>query len=89
MIAPASKMLPETGQALLFDKQRGNHVVASIGDNIEGYLVDWIEDDEVILVAEEDGTEVILAAPMDRKKRGVPPSPSVVAPAAAASTAEP
>jgi PDZ domain len=56
------KLLPETRQVLLFDKTKGSHVVAEVGQDVEGYLVDDIGDDEVTLVA-ANGTEVILAAP--------------------------
>jgi membrane-associated protease RseP (regulator of RpoE activity) len=56
------KLLPETRQVLLFDKTQGTHVVAEVGQDVDGYLVDEISDDDVTLVA-QNGTEVILAAP--------------------------
>jgi len=56
------RMLPETRQVLLFDKTKGTHVVAEVGQDVEGYLVDEIEDDEVTLVS-ETGAEIILTAP--------------------------
>lgn len=56
------KLLPETGQVLLFDKTKGTHVVAEVGQDVDGYVVDEIGDDDVTLVA-QNGTEVILAAP--------------------------
>jgi len=56
------KMLPETHQVLLLDKIKGSHVVAEVGQNIDGYIVDEIDDDEVTLVS-ETGSEVILTAP--------------------------
>jgi membrane-associated protease RseP (regulator of RpoE activity) len=56
------RMLPETHQVLLFDKTKGTHVVAEAGQDVEGYLVDEIEDDEVTLVS-PSGAEVILTAP--------------------------
>ncbi|HUS32095.1 MAG TPA: PDZ domain-containing protein [Kofleriaceae bacterium] len=56
------RMLPETHQVLLFDKTKGTHVVAEVGQDIEGYIVDEIEDDEVTLVS-PTGAEVILTAP--------------------------
>lgn len=62
------KMLPETRQVLLLDKNKGTHVVAEVGQDVEGYLVDDIGDDEVTLVA-ANGTEVILAAPDQRWRR--------------------
>jgi hypothetical protein len=56
------KMLPETGQVLLFDRQHGNHVVAEAGQTLDGYTIDAIDDDEVTLIA-ENGASVILTAP--------------------------
>lgn len=63
------KMLPETRQVLLLDKNKGTHVVAEVGQDVDGYLVDDIGDDEVTLVA-ANGTEVILAAPEPTWRRG-------------------
>jgi len=56
------KLLPETRQVLLFDKTKGSHVVAEVGQDVDGYVVDEISDDDVTLVA-QNGTEVILTAP--------------------------
>lgn len=56
------KTLPETGQVLLFDRNHGTHVVAEVGQALEGYTVDEIDDDEVTLIA-ESGATVILASP--------------------------
>lgn len=56
------RMLPETHQVLLFDKTKGTHVVAEAGQDVEGYLVDEIDGDEVTLIA-PSGAEVILTAP--------------------------
>jgi hypothetical protein len=67
------KMLPETHQVLLFDRSRGTHVLAETGQDVGGYLVEEIDDDEVTLVT-QNGAEVILQAPEtswrkhDRKK---------------------
>jgi membrane-associated protease RseP (regulator of RpoE activity) len=55
-------MLPETHQVLLLHKNRGTHVVAEVGQEVEGFIVDEINDDEVTLIA-PSGVEVILAAP--------------------------
>lgn len=79
-------MLPESHQALLFDKHRGTHVLAAVGSTIEGYRVDAIEDDTVTLLGE--GQRVVLAAPDSRwRRRGADretprprPVPAVVAP---------
>ena len=61
------RILPDTHQALLFDKTKGTHVLADIGKTIDGFLVDDIDDDEVTLTA-EGGTQIVLAAP-DRSWR--------------------
>jgi len=62
------RMLPETRQVLLYDKNRGTHVVAEVGQDIEGYVVDEIADDEVTLVA-GNGAEIILTAPEESSWR--------------------
>ncbi len=56
------KLLPESHQALLFDKNRGTHVLAEVGGTIDGYKVEDIDDDEVTLSG-ENGKEIVLAAP--------------------------
>ncbi len=56
------RMLPETHQVLLYDRNRGTHVAAEVGQEIDGYIVDEIDGDEVTLVA-PSGAEVILTAP--------------------------
>lgn len=56
------RLLPETRQVLLFDRNRGTHVVAEVGQDVEGYRVDEIADDEVTLIA-GNGAEIILTAP--------------------------
>lgn len=55
------RILPESNQALLFDKNRGTHVLAEVGSTIDGYTVDAIEEDEVTLSA--SGKELVLSAP--------------------------
>jgi membrane-associated protease RseP (regulator of RpoE activity) len=55
------RTLPDSHQALLFDKSRNTHVLADVGATIDGYLVEDIDDDEVTLSA--NGTQVVLAAP--------------------------
>jgi len=57
------KILPESRQVLLFDKTQGNHVVAEVGQNVEGFVVDDIDDDEVTVSNAETGIQAILAAP--------------------------
>src|SRR5260221_6028858 len=56
------RMLPESHQAVLFDKNKGTHVLAEVGKTIGGYKVEDIDDDEVTL-ATEAGTQIVLAAP--------------------------
>ena len=56
------RMLPDTRQALLFDRTKGTHVVVEAGQAVEGYLVDSIDEDEVTLLS-DSGTTVVLAAP--------------------------
>jgi membrane-associated protease RseP (regulator of RpoE activity) len=56
------RMLPESHQALLFDKNRGTHVLAEVGQTVDGYTVDDIDDDEVTLLSPA-GKEIVLAAP--------------------------
>ena len=56
------RMLAETHQVLLLDRSRGTHVVAEVGQDVDGYIVDEIADDEVTLIS-PSGAEVILTAP--------------------------
>lgn len=58
------RILPESNQALLFDKNRGTHVLAEVGSTIAGYTVDTIDEDAVTLSA--NGKELVLAAPAAR-----------------------
>lgn len=55
------RILPESNQALLFDKNRGTHVLAEVGSTIAGYTVDAIDEDEVTLSS--GGRELVLSAP--------------------------
>lgn len=71
VVAPKTKtglrvvrILPESNQALLFDKNRGTHVLAEVGSTIAGYTVDAIDEDEVTLSA--NGKELVLSAPASR-----------------------
>lgn len=85
------KMLPDTQQALLFDKSQDTHIVADSGATIAGFLIDSIDEDTVTLIA-EDGTEIVLAAPPKKKKapKGSEPAPTVAATApAGAAPADP
>jgi type II secretory pathway component PulC len=53
--------MPESKQALLFDRERSTHVLAEVGGEVDGYTVDAIIDDEVML--SRNGTQVVLVAP--------------------------
>src|SRR5262249_41111136 len=55
------RVMPESQQALLFDRNRGTHVLAEVGGTAEGYRVDAIGDDDVPL--SRAGGQVVLAAP--------------------------
>ncbi|MBV8761957.1 MAG: PDZ domain-containing protein [Deltaproteobacteria bacterium] len=91
------RMLPETKQALLFDRTKGTHVVVESGQAVEGYLVDSIDDDEVTLLS-DSGATVVLAAPDPawRHRRdgestadaGKPAAKPAAKPATAATTAK-
>jgi membrane-associated protease RseP (regulator of RpoE activity) len=56
------RVMPDTHQALLYDKTAGTHVLVEQGKSIDGYLVEDIDEDEVTLVG-DTGTEIVLAAP--------------------------
>ncbi len=87
-------MLAETHQVLLLDKNRGTHVVAEVGQEVDGYIVDEITDDEVTLIA-PSGAEVILAAPdmtwrrRVAERKAAAAKKGVAAPAAAIVTTAP
>jgi hypothetical protein len=56
------RILPETNQALLFDRSSGGtHLLVTVGDKIGIYTVEAIEDDEVTLSG--NGQQIVLAAP--------------------------
>jgi len=56
------RVLPDTDQALFFDRNTNKAVLAEVGEKVEGFEVRDIDDDEVTLAA-ADGTTVLLAAP--------------------------
>jgi membrane-associated protease RseP (regulator of RpoE activity) len=56
------RVMPETHQALLYDKTAGTHVLVELGKTLDGYIVQDIDEDEVTLQA-DGGTEIVLAAP--------------------------
>jgi hypothetical protein len=55
------RVMPESRQALLFDRKRATHVLAEVGATLDGYTVEDIDGDEVTLRFE--GTRIVLAAP--------------------------
>ena len=55
------RVMPESKQALLFDRERSTHVLAEVGGEVEGYTVDAIFEDEVTL--SRSGTQIVLVAP--------------------------
>lgn len=61
------RILAESNQALLFDKNRGTHVLAEVGSAVGGFRVEAIDEDEVTLVG--NGKELVLAAPAGREHR--------------------
>jgi len=77
------RVMTESQQALLFDKNRGTHVLADVGSVIGTYTVTAIDDDEVTLSSE--GREVVLAAPEStwRGRRGASPASAAKKPPAA------
>jgi membrane-associated protease RseP (regulator of RpoE activity) len=56
------RVMPETHQALLYDKTAGTHVLVELGKTIDGFTVEDIDEDEVTLVG-DGGAQVVLAAP--------------------------
>lgn len=80
------RVMPESKQALLFDKAANKHVLVEVDGTIAGYTVTEIEDDEVTLL--KDGSELVLAAPMrrgDRTANADAPAPTPKAKTAAPS----
>ena len=55
------RIMSDSHQALLFDRDRATHVLAEIGGKIDGYTIEAIDDDEVTLSVE--GKQIVLAAP--------------------------
>lgn len=57
------RVMPETHEALMFDKAHGKHVVVEEGKEIDGFRVDEVDDDTVTLTAIDGGGQVVLAGP--------------------------
>ncbi len=64
------KLLPETRQALVFDRDRGAHVLVSEGERLGAFDVVEIDDDQVVLG--RDGREVILVVDPDAPQPAAP-----------------
>ncbi len=54
------KLLPETGQALVYDQTRRAHVLVQEGDLVAGYAVVEVGDEHVVVA--RDGRELVLVA---------------------------
>jgi hypothetical protein len=61
------RVMPESHQALLFDRSRSTHVLVEVGSKIDGYTVEDIDDDEVTLQIQ--GKQIVLAAPARSNER--------------------
>jgi len=67
------RILPETRQALLFDRTAGGtYLLVGVGEKVAGYMVAAIDDDEVTLAASDPQKQIVLAAPDQswRRRRG-------------------
>ena len=51
-------LMPDTGQALVFDRDRNAHVLVAVGDRVGGFDITEIEDDH--LVVARAGRELVL-----------------------------
>jgi hypothetical protein len=63
------KILAESEQALLFDKNRGRHVLVEVGEAVGDYTIASIDEDEVTLAGKDIPVEVVLAAPETRESK--------------------
>ena len=73
------RILPNTQQAVLFDKATKTHVVVEVGTHVGAYTVIEIDDDTVTLGAK--GTQLVLAAPAPAAPAPTPtPAPAPAAP---------
>lgn len=86
------RVMPESHQALLYDRGRSTHLLAEVGGKVNGYEVEDIDDDTVTLL--RDGQEIVLTAPAreasaEREPRVRPASavPTAAHPADAQDTA--
>jgi PDZ domain len=58
------RVMPESRQALLFDRNRSTHVLAQVGRRVAGYTVEDIDDESVTL--RRGSQQIVLAAPPRR-----------------------
>lgn len=56
------RVMPDTHQALLFDKKRGTHVLVDAGDAVGGFEVAEVGVDHVVLARAGDTREYVLVA---------------------------
>jgi type II secretory pathway component PulC len=56
------RILPETNQALLLDKNKGKHVLVDVGDAVGAYQVIEIDTDQVVLGKTNETREYVLVA---------------------------
>ena len=63
------KILAESEQALLFDKNRGRHILVEVGEAVGDYTIASIDEDEVTLSGKDIPVEVVLAAPETREAK--------------------
>lgn len=84
------KILAESEQALLFDKNRGRHVLVEVGDTVGDYVVELIDEEDVTLTGRDQET-VVLAGPDRpwRRDRGAADRPAPARAPAAATPVDP
>ena len=75
------RVMPESRQALLYDRSRSTHVLAGVGEQVDGYTVEDIDDDEVTLRFR--GKQIVLAAPARASERRVDRRPADAGPTGA------
>ncbi|MFT3694704.1 MAG: PDZ domain-containing protein [Kofleriaceae bacterium] len=78
------RVMPETHEALMFDKAHNKHVLVEEGKEIDGYRVDEVDDDTVTLTPLDGGPQMVLAGPDPtwRQHRSGAAKPAKKAPAA-------
>jgi hypothetical protein len=81
------KLLPETGQVLVYDQERHAHVLVAEGEVISGFTV--VEVDEDSLVVARDGRELVLIADPRAPQLAPGVAPAVLDPYAATAPTRP